>query len=197
MNKNIIFIGGINGAGKSTVAKRLSEELSIPFYEGSKCLMNELGIINDDYESLRKANEAQKKKALYDVFQKINLKNSDKKAIITGHFVKIIDGRITKYEGRWFNFCFCLIHISSKPEIILKRIDKDHQERLKKRSLFAKNKDRGLFLKNAQIKSIKCLQGIVKKYKVRGININNDDEINNTIKYICENVNFDVSQTEK
>lgn len=106
MNRNIIFMGGINGVGKSVIAKKLSEKLKIQFYEGSKCLMSELGVAEGDYASLRKASEAQKKKALYDVFQKINLKNCDKKAIITGHFVKIIDGRITKYEGRWFNFCF-------------------------------------------------------------------------------------------
>lgn len=33
-NKNILFVIGVSGTGKSTIAKLLSEELNLPFFDG-------------------------------------------------------------------------------------------------------------------------------------------------------------------
>jgi len=36
MTKNILFVIGISGTGKSTIGKILAQELNLPFYEGDK-----------------------------------------------------------------------------------------------------------------------------------------------------------------
>lgn len=187
MEKKIIFIGGINGTGKSTVGKELSKSTGIPFYEGSTELMKELGLDQGDYNLLRKVTEREKKMAIENIFRRINNLPDIEKAIITGHFVKIVNGKVTKYNGPWLDFCSHLIHVSSNPSLISNRIINDSQQGVKVRKI---NKDNGDvdFLNTAQTKSLASFQDSVRKYCSTGLDINNNGDLSSTITDICSKI---------
>lgn len=187
--KNVIFIGGINGSGKTTIAKGLSKKMRISYFDSSKMLMRELKLKEDDYYNLRRLSEKQKKKALLEVFQKTSLANKGK-IIMTGHFVKVLNGKITRYKGSWFKFCSDIIHILSKPELINQRIVDDENSGSRKRIIFRKSQNKDLnFISNALNKSFVSFQEITEKYKVNAFSVNNDGSLESIIKDICEKIN--------
>lgn len=184
--KNIIFIGGINGSGKSFLGKKISAHLNIPFYDGSNLLIKELGFQKNDYKSLRDTSEFRKKKALRNIFKRINNKN--KISLITGHFAKIVNGKVTKYNGEWFKYCFCLLHIISNPKIIYSRIKADEKNGKKIRKVFSKNYKNDIsFINFAQNKSLKSFEGIARNQKIKSILIKNNNKSMSKIKKFVKN----------
>lgn len=189
MDKKIVFIGGINGTGKTTVAEELSRKTGYPFFEGSSELMKELGLKAGDYDLLRKIPEREKKLALERMFERISKLPEHDRIIVTGHFVKIVNGKVTKYKGPWLSFCAYLIHISSNPNIISERITKDEEVGKKLRKL-NKNNSEISFLDSAQIKSIQSFQKSVKKYCSIGVEVENNGDLKNIVDNICSQVKF-------
>lgn len=192
MEKNIIFLGGINGSGKSTVAGEVSKRTGLPFFEGSKELMRELELQEEDYIELRKMSEKKKKEAFERVFRRISEMSADKKAIITGHFVKVLNGEITKFSGPWFNFCSDLFHITSEPRVILDRIKKDEMSGTKHRAVEGDAENPEKFITEAQIESLKCLQEAVQQYCSVAHVVDNNKDLSKTISEICGKIKHKV-----
>lgn len=190
MLKNIIFIGGINGTGKTLVAKKFAETMKLPFYDGSNELMKELKIKNGDYKKLRNLSEKDKRNALKRVFDRLSKSHSNSFLVITGHYVKVLNNKISKYDGEWFDKCKCLIHIKTKPKIILKRITMDENQGIRNRKMFNSKVGCLDFIKFAQKMSQENFLKFSNKYDSIPLTIENNTDVNSAISAICNSIKF-------
>lgn len=177
----LFFIGGINGVGKTSITNSLAGRCSkIKVLSGTEELMERLGIEKGGYEQLRRIPEEEKSEAFAELF--LDLKKSYQRndiVLVTGHYVKILNGRITPSFGPWYGVCTAAILVASEPNMILKRILRDELE--------GSRADRGLFktdssmeekvrcLNNAQILSSKILTCAKREYKIPGFRIENPE----------------------
>ena len=181
--KNLIFLSGINGSGKSTIGKKLSEKTGIPVFEGSSILMQHFGLIPGDYDALRAIPYEEQFNGNIEAFKQVSQNN--KKAIAIGHFMLTIKGTTKPVIGDWFNDCFCLIHLRNEPEVILDRIEKDERDR----KLFSESHktydEQYTFIKKTQEQSLESAEQVSKQYNVPLYVIENND-IDTTIEEIIK-----------
>lgn len=176
----IIFLGGINGSGKTTVAEALTKSKQVLALHGTTELMRLLGIPAGDYEILRKTNEETKKEALYQLFRDLSSTADDKIVVVTAHYVKVLNGNITPSFGPWYKYCNALVLLRSSPTAILRRIEEDEAagQRMQ-RNLFSfrfpNRKDKEEFLANAQALSIEVMMRASKLFQVPSYQIENSD----------------------
>ncbi|MDB4983967.1 MAG: hypothetical protein JWM20_146 [Patescibacteria group bacterium] len=183
--RNLIFLSGINGSGKSTIAKRLSEKTDIPFFEGSKILMKHFGLAAGDYDALRAIPLEDQLKGNVAALKQISQEHE--KAIAIGHFMLTIKGTTQPFLGDWFNDCLCLIHLWNDPDVILKRIEDDERDRKLFSQLNASLDEKIKFIKETQEKSIECAKQISEQYGIPLIMIKND-LIEDSVNQIIENI---------
>lgn len=136
-----IFIGGINGVGKTSVIKTFSKKQrnrSLVF--GSAFFMDWLGIKKGEYEALQKVPD---KKALAELNEMVNYLVKKKKfdkyvsyVFIDGHFLNIRNGIAKKWVGKWFALMNGMVLMISSPTDILKRIENDMKKKNRKRNIF-------------------------------------------------------------
>ncbi|OGZ37922.1 MAG: hypothetical protein A3A94_03185 [Candidatus Portnoybacteria bacterium RIFCSPLOWO2_01_FULL_43_11] len=189
---NLFFVGGINGVGKTSIVKKLSKTVPIQELHGTTELMKWLGIAVGDYDTLRKIPENLKEKALEEFFCDLAADHSKRITMVTAHYVKIFNGRITPSYGPWYNYCDALILIISPPESILRRIINDEtSEKRTKRSLFgtelATRQKQVKFLENAQLMSVKIMEQAAQVTKIPCFSIENiDGQLLNSVKQLAQ-----------
>ncbi len=120
---SLTFIGGINGVGKTSVAELICNlEPTCEVVKGSDVMMERLGI-KGDYDAFRSMNENIKNTEFIKLLSE--LKNKPSKTIVTGHFVKILDGTLSPSLGPWYDICDNIVLLISNPKMVLKRIQSD------------------------------------------------------------------------
>ncbi len=161
MKRNIVFIGGINGSGKTTILNILKTRTNIPCFEGSHNMMKMLGI-ETNYDLLRNFSHEQKNNAQVESFK--NISESSDRAIATSHFVKVWNGVVTESVGDWYDYCKVFVHVNVNPADILKRIHSENRER----NLFAaddiSDAEKIRFLTQAQERSLDVARRVSKEY---------------------------------
>ena len=136
-----IFIGGINGVGKTSIIKKFSKKQrnsSLVF--GSAFFMDWLGIKKGEYEALQRVPD---KKALAELNKMVTYLVKKKKfdeyisyVFIDGHFLNIRNGIAKKWVGDWFALMDGMVLVTSSPTDILKRIENDKKKKNRKRNIF-------------------------------------------------------------
>lgn len=178
---SLFFIGGINGVGKTSITNFLAEESSeIKVLSGTEELMKRLGIKVGDYEKLRMVTEKEKDEAFADFF--FDLKKSYQEndvVLVTGHYVKTLNGRITPSFGPWYGLCDAAILVVSEPKVILERILRDESEGSRvNRNLFGidfSTEEKAQCLNAAQVLSSEVLARAEREYGIPVFRIENPE----------------------
>jgi len=188
----IIFLGGINGSGKTTVIQKLREIKSIEVFHGTVELMKLLGIASGDYNALRRMSDDIVNEVWYNFFHNLSsLGQANEVAIVTAHYVKIFNGEIQPSYGPWYKYCRCLIFLWSPASSILRRILRDEElGKRKNRALFGECfltfKEQEKFLERAQILSVAVMRQVSSLFQVPCCQIKNlDSKIERTIEELC------------
>lgn len=150
-----IYLGGINGVGKTTVSKNLSD-LGFKVIRGSSILLNYFCL------SMQKELETLSKKSKQEVMENIvpAILKSEEKVVFDAHFIGLT---INGYDKSSLNKNIAtqvthLVHLSAAPEIIFDRRVKD-----------LKNRERIIdldLIKIHQIESEKTADLLAKKYSL-------------------------------
>ncbi len=189
---NLVFLGGVNGVGKTSIAREFVKEPSVHVLDGSAKLMEWLGVTNGDYDKLRGLPEKMKEKALTDLFYTLAKESDRETTIVTGHYVKVLDGKITTSYGPWYQYCSTLALVVGNSELIVHRIlCDDVSKKRTNRSLFG-NKQTSLreqidFIENAQIMSTKVMTKAARTFGVPSYHIKNiEGELQNASKQLWQ-----------
>jgi adenylate kinase len=177
MKSRNIFLGGINGTGKTTLISELGKNDKFRVLYGSDLLMEKLGISKGDYDSLRMLSRERIQKALNKMLKDLLSPPSDKQYLVfTGHYIDFHEGRLERNVGEWISQFDTLVHLVAEPKIIAKRIGTDNKDR--------KNLPKGLndseklqYLKNCQDMSLKEMKNISEKYDISTVILKNNAEV--------------------
>ena len=177
----LIFLGGINGVGKTSIAQAIFKRCpSLRVIQGSGELMKQLNISVGDYRTLQKISERVKRQALEIIFCNLKSQSQAHEIIITGHYVKVLNGIIASDFGPWFQNCDKLVLVVSPPKQIINRvlIDEVNRKRMQ-RNLFGSKlsniDDQIKLLEYAQRMSEKVMADIAQKFHLSSFRINNPD----------------------
>ncbi len=176
----LLFLGGVNGVGKTSIAQALRKRLSVRVLDGSSELMKWLGIADGDYVKLRILPKKVKERALTDLFCALSKESGVETTIVTAHYVKVFNGKIAPSYGLWYSYCRVLILLIGNPESIVRRILYDEliNKRIN-RSLFS-NEQRSLrekidFIKRAQLMSTEVMLKASESFRIPSHHIENID----------------------
>lgn len=189
----LFFLTGLNGVGKTTISNSLAERnTGIKIVNGSKELMDRLSIPNN-YEKLRDLPDSVKDQTFFDICNELSLSNE--KVVITGHLLKVLDGKIHDSLGPWLKKCKKVILIKSSPDDILQRIIKDDNLGSRKhRRVFSNTmlsrKSKLVFLDKAQKLEFKILESLKNDHSIiTSIVENNQGYLENTLNQVLNLIN--------
>lgn len=144
-----IFVGGINGSGKSTILDFVEKKRrDIQVIPGSTVFMKWLGIRNRDYEKLQSLPDVLALRELKKMMEFLVLKKGFARGIkvvlIDAHFVNIREGKAQKWVADWLGLMHGLILVKASAREILYRIERDT---VRERGIFPKSSTRGQKIK--------------------------------------------------
>ncbi len=175
----LIYLGGINGAGKTTIAQEVRTQFpTLRILHGSAALMEQLGISAGDYDSLRKIPRKVKSQAVEEIFRNLAAESRAHDIIVVAHYVTILNGAITPSHRSWYSRCHKLVLVISPPEEILGRIhsDEDSGKRIG-RSLFgvqsSTRQEQVIFLERAQRTSEQVMTEAAKSFRLPHFRVEN------------------------
>ena len=195
------YLGGINGVGKSTFLQELAkQEPDVKIYHGSKLLMAGLGIVPDDYDTLRQVPSKNKDIAYGAVVIKQLGEHRDAGEIVVfdSHYLGLIEGKVVKATGNWLKKFDCLLLLEAPTDEVLGRVLRDEVAR-----------DRKLFPAGMEIAGKRKLLGdyadwtkkeflsLAQEYGLGShILLNQNNEIESSVKKFIELHNLLVSKQQ-
>lgn len=188
-----IFVGGINGVGKSTILKEVAQTTGYRYIHMTSHLMNHLGV-GSDYEKLRSLTQAQRDAGLAECIQKlIATSNSTGEIYIYDiHYLNLVRGNISVVTGPWLDRFDAFVLVTSPIQDILERVRGDHVKR--DRALFQNGKnetDNEKEFTAYSEQTRKEFLGIVEKYHRPSLEIINkknkkDEAVKKLIEFITQ-----------
>ena len=172
----LVFIGGVNGSGKTALAEELGRSLPVRSLHGTTELMARLGIPAGDYASLRAASERVKERVFEALLRELKESSQREIVLVTGHYVKVLGGRIEPSYGPWYGHCVSLALVLGRPGTILRRVVADEAEgRRVQRDLFGdlRPEERADFLRKAQRMSVEVMRRASGEFGVSGVFVRN------------------------
>lgn len=121
-----IFVGGINGVGKTSVVKAAAGALGYEYIHGSSLLMKYLGF-DSDYEKLRALKQEERDIALGTCMQEMLLSKDN--VIADSHYMGLVRGKVDQVTGEWIAGFDAFILISASFEDVWSRIEADSKDR--------------------------------------------------------------------
>ncbi|HSX14939.1 MAG TPA: ATP-binding protein [Candidatus Saccharimonadales bacterium] len=121
-----IFVGGVNGVGKSTILRKvanLDSRFEVIHY--ASALMQQLGLAPGDYDSLHTIPQAKRLAVTQQMMENLAERRTQKVRLIDGHYLILVKGVISPIAGDWVKLLDALILIKAAPQVILDRIQKD------------------------------------------------------------------------
>lgn len=154
-----LFVGGVNGSGKSTVLSLLARKNKFAeVVRGSSFFMNWLGIRDKNYKKLRTLPDRfvlrEQEKMIDFLVHRKHFKKEVVAVFLDAHFVNIRKGKAQEWIGDWFRFFDGAVLVEATSSEILTRMEKDSE---RDRDIFpfrvAQNQKPGfiaLFLKESE-----------------------------------------------
>ena len=176
---SLIYLGGINGVGKTTIAQETAKRFpTLRILHGATELMKSLGVSVGDYDSLRKISEEVKGQAAEEIFRNLATESQNADRMVVAHYVKILNGIITPNYGLWYGYCQRLVLVVSPPEEILDRINSDaNSGRRVQRNLFGARhptrQKRVKFLERAQRVSNQVMRKAAEEFHIPSFRVEN------------------------
>lgn len=170
------YVVGVNGSGKTSLLKVISEETGIAIVHGTTELMNYLGIPGN-YNALRALNQAQVLMKWGETAVNLLDQFGDTPFLVDTHILNLTKGAIIRRDGDWIRKYDAIVLIKAQPAIILKRVKNDAS---KDRALFpdGANDDEKLSLLDIyQQETEKLFNELAALYNLPSLIINNDASI--------------------
>ncbi len=167
-----IYVGGVNGVGKTTITQEAAKILGMECIRGSYALMEYLGF-GHDYTKLRALTQKQRDIANRECSE--FLLNSKDNFIMDGHYLGLVHGKVDRVTDSWINGYDALILIEAPFEDVWDRIAAD--EKTRDRALFPTSHDednKKTMLKNYIDQTREEFTRIAELYKKPHIIIQND-----------------------
>ena len=185
--KKFYFVGGINGSGKSSILKEISQTSGPTVISGSAYFIKWLGLKRGDYKTLRSLPDSLVLREL-DKMMKFLIKkptpNCDS-VIFDAHYLNIREGKAVKWIDDWMGLMNGLFLIRTSPRIILQRFHRDLKTTKRDRNLFSRNasyREKIKFLSFCNKKSETLIKWLSKKFKIPYFIIDNNDDIQKAVK---------------
>ena len=133
-----VYIGGINGAGKSTVLGALkNKEIATIVIPGSSSFMRWLGVDGNNYLGLQAMDDSVLREEMSLMIQDLLAEDfASKPVFFDGHYIKIVNGQAEDWLGDWISNFDVLIALRGRTEDILKRIEADGASGARERNIF-------------------------------------------------------------
>ncbi|OGM21572.1 hypothetical protein A2714_05050 [Candidatus Woesebacteria bacterium RIFCSPHIGHO2_01_FULL_38_9] len=133
----VCFVGGINGAGKSTFLTEVEKrDPDIEIFHASPRLMELLGLVKDDYDGLRALPDSVKDVAFDSMMRQAVADHGVKTLLIDAHYLNLRRGKVTDVTGSWLEIMNALFLITAEPNNVLTRINNDQLRTGRDRALF-------------------------------------------------------------
>jgi adenylate kinase len=125
-----IFLGGVNGVGKTTLIAKIKEaKPSLIVVDGSKAFMDWLGF-RDDYEKLRAMDNETANQKLTEFITELVEKYELMDFILSSHYLNMVRGEVKDVMmGDWPNHFDQFILLTADPAQIYRRINNDSRDR--------------------------------------------------------------------
>lgn len=163
---SIIFIGGVNGVGKTSILQKIPNGSSIIKLHGTAELMKWLKISIGDYHKLQNLQREITEKALEEIFYTLAINHKSETIVITAHYVKIFDGKIEPSYGHWYKYCDALVLIIGNSKEIVGRIINDEDNQQRARNIFGTIQKKEELIKKAQYLSAKTMLRAARTFDV-------------------------------
>lgn len=126
------FVGGVNGVGKSTFLKELTQqEPQFKILKGSSAFMDWLGIEQGDYDSLRALPDDHKRQEFDKMMEKVLSEPLDdgKILLVDAHYFHYKRGKMVDTTGDWISMIDALFVVTADSGNVFKRVSEDEKER--------------------------------------------------------------------
>lgn len=179
----LIFVGGVNGVGKTSISGILSKKALVKTVHGTSELMKRLGVPIGDYAQFRMFPEEMKERAFEETLRSLALRYTEDTLLVTGHYVKILEGKVTRSIGHWYKSCSALLSLTADPESIFRRVFSDEKNgRRSERKLFGQgmsSAEKVSLIERAQEESIGVMKLASRQFRVPCFCIENQDDRQN------------------
>lgn len=128
----VYFIGGVNGVGKSTFLKELTErEPQFKILKGSSAFMSWLGLEQGDYEGLRALPDDYKRQEFDKMMVQVLTEPSvdGKILLVDAHYFHYKRGEMLDTTGDWMSMMNALFVVTANCEDVFRRVSEDEKER--------------------------------------------------------------------
>ena len=121
-----IFVGGVNGIGKSTILRRVAQidkRFEVVHYSGA--VMQQLGLNPSDYEAFHKVDMIRCNQATAEVMSGLISRQTAKIRFIDGHYLAIREGEIFRLAGDWVAGLDGLVLVAAELAVAWERLQID------------------------------------------------------------------------
>jgi len=130
-----IFVGGVNGVGKSTILRRVTQiDKRFEVIHLASGIMQQLGLAPGSYDALRDTPSKAQSAATTIMMQALVSRKTQQVRLIDGHYSYLIEGTQRSATDTWIKLLDAYVLVTAAPEVIWRRINSD--EVLRDRDLF-------------------------------------------------------------
>lgn len=127
-----IYVGGVNAVGKSTLLKRVAEQIGYQYIHATTGLLESLGF-EKDYEKLR-ALKQEERDVKYREYIESLLNNKNQNFLLDAHYLGLVRGKVDRVTGSWLKYFDLFVLVSAPVDDVWRRIEND--SKLRDRALF-------------------------------------------------------------
>ncbi|HEX8226997.1 MAG TPA: ATP-binding protein [Candidatus Saccharimonadales bacterium] len=170
------YVVGVNGSGKTSLLKAISDKTDIDIIHGTSELMNYLEIPGD-YSALRAMNQDDVLERWGETATNLATDYGDKPFLLDTHIMNLTNGNIVRRDGDWIARYDVLVLVHAEPSITLSRIEQDIG---KDRALFPSNinnRQKLELLQKYQQETEKLFNVLTDKYNLPSLVIDNSGSI--------------------
>jgi len=122
------LVVGVNGVGKSTLLRAVSERMGIPVLHASTEVMRHMGM-SLDYDKLRSLDQDYVLEQWEETVKNLVTQYAGKPYLLDGHIMILVEGKARPRDGPWVGRQDGIVLLKAGPETILHRLSLDARDR--------------------------------------------------------------------